>query len=38
LRWTAGHPARRLVLAAAGLACMIALATFWSRQGQFEGW
>ena len=38
LRWTTGHRARRLLLAAAGLAVMFALAIFWSRQGQFQGW
>jgi putative peptide zinc metalloprotease protein len=38
LRWTAGRPARRLLIAVAGLGCMTALAIFWNRQGQFHGW
>ena len=38
LRWSAGHPARRLLAAAAGLACIALLATFWTIQGQFRGW
>ncbi len=38
LRWSSGHPARRVLIAVAVLACMAALATFWSRQGQFQGW
>ncbi len=38
LRWAAGHRARRLLVAMAGLACMTALAAFWSAQGQFRGW
>ena len=38
LRWSAGHPARRLLAAVAGLACMAALAGFWTVQGQFHGW
>jgi len=38
LRWSAGRPARRLMAAAAGLAAMTALATFWTLQGQFHGW
>ena len=38
LRWSAGRPARRLLVTAAGLACMTALATFWTIQGQFHGW
>jgi putative peptide zinc metalloprotease protein len=37
-RWSAGRPARRLLAAAAGLACMTALVTFWTVQGQFRGW
>ena len=37
-RWSAGLPARRLVAAAAGLACVATLATFWTVQGQFHGW
>ena len=38
LRWSAGRPARRLLVAVVGLACMTALATFWNMQGQFHGW
>ncbi len=38
LRWSAGRPRRRLLVAAAGLACLTALATFWTVQGQFRGW
>ena len=38
LRWSAGRPGRRLMAAAAGLAAMTALATFWTLQGQFHGW
>ena len=38
LRWSAGHPARRVLAAAAALACCTALATYWTLQGQFRGW
>jgi len=38
LRWSAGRPARRLLVAVAGLACMTALAAFWNLQGQLHGW
>jgi len=38
LRWSAGRPARRLLAAVTGLACMTALATFWTIKGQFHGW
>ena len=38
LRWSAGRPRRRLLAAAAGLACLTALATFWTIHGQFRGW
>jgi putative peptide zinc metalloprotease protein len=38
LHWSAGHAARRLLVALAGLAGMAALATFWGMQGQFRGW
>ena len=38
LRWSAGRPARRLLIAAVGLGCVTALATFWTMQGQFRGW
>ena len=37
-RWSAGRPARRLAAAAAGLAVLVALAAFWTVQGQFGGW
>jgi hypothetical protein len=35
---SAGRPARRLLVALAGLACITLLAIFWSIQGQFRGW
>ena len=38
LRWSAGRPARRRLVAVAGLACLTALTTFWTAQGQFRGW
>jgi len=38
LRWSAGRPAQRLLVAGAGLACVTALTTFWTVQGQFRGW
>jgi putative peptide zinc metalloprotease protein len=38
LRWSAGRPARRLLVVIAGLACVLALAAFWDIQGQFHGW
>jgi putative peptide zinc metalloprotease protein len=38
LRWSAGHRGRRLLLAVAGLACLLGLASFWTVQGQFRGW
>jgi putative peptide zinc metalloprotease protein len=38
LRWSAGHPARRLLVGLAGLAGMAVLAAFWGMQGQFRGW
>jgi putative peptide zinc metalloprotease protein len=37
-RWYAGRRARRVVAAAAILACVTALAAFWTGQGQFRGW
>ena len=37
-RWSAGHPARRLLATAAGLAVLTGLAAFWTTQGQFRGW
>jgi len=38
LRWSAGRPVRRLLVALAGVACVLALAAFWDVQGQFHGW
>ena len=38
LRWSAGHPARRTLLALTGLACAVGLASLWTWQGQFRGW
>jgi putative peptide zinc metalloprotease protein len=38
LRWSAGRPARRRRVAAAGLAALAGLAAFWTLQGQFRGW
>jgi putative peptide zinc metalloprotease protein len=38
LRWSAGDRARRLLVAAAGLACLTMLVTLWDLQGQFRGW
>jgi hypothetical protein len=38
LRWSAGRPARRVLAAAATLACLATLAGYWSVQGQFHGW
>jgi putative peptide zinc metalloprotease protein len=38
LRWSAGHHGRRLLAAAAGLACVITLVIFWNGQGAFRGW
>jgi putative peptide zinc metalloprotease protein len=38
LRWSAGRAARRLLVAAAGLACLATLALCWNLQGQFHGW
>ncbi len=38
LRWSAGRPRRRLLAAAAGLACLTALAAFWAIHGQFRRW
>jgi putative peptide zinc metalloprotease protein len=38
LRWSAGHRARRLLVAAGGLTGLTMLVTFWSAQGQFHGW
>jgi putative peptide zinc metalloprotease protein len=38
LRWSAGRPVRRLLAAAASLACLTTLIAFWAVQGQFRGW
>jgi hypothetical protein len=38
LRWSAGRPGRRLLVAVAGLACIVGLATFWNVRGQYRGW
>jgi putative peptide zinc metalloprotease protein len=38
LRWSAGRPGRRLLVAVAGAACLALLASFWTAQGQFRGW
>jgi hypothetical protein len=38
LRWSTGHPARRLLATMAGLAGLAALAAFWAMQGEFRGW
>jgi putative peptide zinc metalloprotease protein len=37
-RWSAGRPARRLLVGAAFLAVLGGLAAFWTLQGQFRGW
>jgi putative peptide zinc metalloprotease protein len=37
-RWSAGRPARSLMAAAAGLACLAMLSAVWTVQGQFHGW
>jgi putative peptide zinc metalloprotease protein len=38
LRWSAGRPARRVLAAAATLACLATLAGYWTVQDQFHGW
>jgi hypothetical protein len=38
LRWSAGQRGRRLLLAVAGLVCLLGLASFWTVQGQFRSW
>jgi len=38
LHWSAGQPARRLQATAALLAVVIALAAFWTTNGQLRGW
>ena len=37
-RWTAGHPARRLLAILVAAACVTALALYWTAQNQFHGW
>jgi putative peptide zinc metalloprotease protein len=37
-RWAAGRPVRRRLATGTGLAVMVALAAFWTFQGQFRGW
>jgi len=37
-RWTAGHPARRILATLTAAACLTALALYWTAQGQFHGW
>ena len=38
VRWSAGRPRRRFLVAVAGVACLALLASFWTAQGQFRGW
>lgn len=38
LRWSVGHPGRRLLAVAVGLAALTALAAFWTMKGQFADW
>jgi putative peptide zinc metalloprotease protein len=38
VRWSARRPGRQVLAAAAGLACLAALAAFWITQGEFRGW
>src|SRR5204862_5464260 len=38
LRWAAGQPVRRILVALAGLAGMAVLGAVWTMQGQFHGW
>jgi hypothetical protein len=38
LRWSGGHPGRRLPAAVTGLTVLAGLAAFWTMQGQFRGW
>jgi putative peptide zinc metalloprotease protein len=37
-RWSAGRPARRVVVAVPILICVTTLAAFWTGQGQLRGW
>jgi putative peptide zinc metalloprotease protein len=38
LRWSAGHPGRRVTVAAIALAGLAGLAAWWTARGQFTGW
>lgn len=38
LRWSADRPARRLLVAVAGVDCTVLLVALWVTQGQFRGW
>jgi putative peptide zinc metalloprotease protein len=38
LRWSAGRPRRRLLVAAIALAVLAGLGAMWTMQGQFTGW
>jgi putative peptide zinc metalloprotease protein len=38
LRWSAGRQVRRLTVAGASVACLAALAGYWTVQNQFRGW
>lgn len=37
-RWSAGRPARLLLMVIAVVACASPVAIFWVAQGQFRGW
>lgn len=38
LAWSAGHPARRVLVAAAVAGAAVSLAAYWAAQGEFSGW
>jgi putative peptide zinc metalloprotease protein len=38
LRYSAGHPVRRVLVALAAAMCVTVLAAFWVADGQFRGW
>ncbi|MGH3278692.1 MAG: hypothetical protein ACRDNW_06085 [Trebonia sp.] len=38
LRWSAGRPTRRFLVAVAGVNCAVLLVALWAAQGQFRGW
>ncbi len=38
LGWSRGRPARRALVVAAILGCVVALSAYWTAQGQFRGW